>query len=73
MKISYAEDYFIVPSLDARAQILSIVDRRNGVGKPVFKIAPPGHEHLFEITAPNLCEPSISDVEKRAQNRAATV
>ena len=30
--------------------------------KPVFKLAPPGHDQLFDITAPDLCEPSISDV-----------
>ena len=31
---------FIVPALDARSQVLSIKDRRNGVGKPEFKLAP---------------------------------
>ena len=30
----------IVPALDARSQILSMKDRRNGVGKLVFKLAP---------------------------------
>ena len=30
------EGAFIVPSLDARSQVLSIKDRRNGVGKSVF-------------------------------------
>ena len=30
---------FIVPALDARLQVLSIKDRRNGVGKPVLKLA----------------------------------
>ena len=29
---------FIVPALDARAQVLE--DRRNSVGKPVFKLSP---------------------------------
>ena len=33
------EGAFIVPALDARSQVLSIKDRRNGVGKPVFKLA----------------------------------
>ena len=33
---------FIVPALDARSQVLSFKDRRNGVGKPVFKLAPFG-------------------------------
>ena len=77
-----AKGTFIVLSLDVRAQILSICDRRSGDGKPVFKLAPVGHDPLFDITAPNLCEPSISDVVLRqiiyeaslpAQNRAANV
>ena len=31
------EGAFIIPALDTRSQLLSITDRRNGVGKPVFK------------------------------------
>ena len=31
---------FVVPTLDARSQILSVKDRRNGIGKLVFKLAP---------------------------------
>ena len=50
------------PDLDVWAQVLSIYDRRNGVGKPVFKLAPPGQEQLFDVTAANLREPCISDV-----------
>ena len=53
---------FVVPALDVRAQVLSICDRRFGFGKPVFKLAPPGHDQLFDVTALNLCEPYISDV-----------
>ena len=34
-----AKGNFVVPALDVRAQILSIYDRRNGFGKPVFKLA----------------------------------
>ena len=37
-----AKGNFIVTSLDARAPVLSIYDRRNRVGKLVFKLAPPG-------------------------------
>ena len=33
------EDAFIIPALDVRSQVLSIKDRRNGVRKPVFKLA----------------------------------
>ena len=54
-------NFFIVPAFDARSQILSILDRRNGEGKPVFRLAPPDHEQSFEITAPNMCVPRISD------------
>ena len=49
----------LVTARDVRSQILSILDRRNGVEEPVFKFTPPGHEHLFDLTAPDLCEPSI--------------
>ena len=56
-----AKDFFIVPALDARSQVLSILDCRNGVEKPVFKLAHPGHEQLFDLTAPDLCVPNISD------------
>ena len=37
------EGTLIVPSLHVRAQVLNIYDRKNGVGKHVFKLAPPGH------------------------------
>ena len=74
-----SNDFFIVPALNARSQILSVLDRRNGVGKPVFKLAPPEHEHPFDLTASDLCVPRISDDVLRqvicqashlAQNRA---
>ena len=56
-----AKGNFIVPSLDVRPQVLDIYDRRNGVGKPVFKLVPPGYDQLFVIIALDLCEPRISD------------
>ena len=37
------ESAFIVPACDARSQILSIKDRRDGIGEPVFKLAPCGY------------------------------
>ena len=46
---------FIIPALDARSQGLSIKDLRNGVGKPVFKLAPFGSGQLFTLVAPDLC------------------
>ena len=52
---------FIVPELNVRPQVLSIKDHRNGVGKPVFKLAPLGNEQLFDLTAPDLRVPGIPD------------
>ena len=42
---------FIVLALDARSQNLSILDRKNGVVKLVFKLAPSSHEHLCDLNA----------------------
>ena len=42
---------FIIPALDSRSQILSIKDRRNGIGKPVFKLAPLGCGQTFMLVA----------------------
>ena len=50
----------IVPALDARSQILSFNNRRNGIGKPVFKLAPFGNGQLFTLVAPDLCVPGVS-------------
>ena len=52
---------FIVPALDVRSQVLSIKDRRNRVGKPVFKVAPLGNGQVFAFTAPDLHVPGIPD------------
>ena len=38
------------PTIDCRAQVVNIYDRRSGIGKPVFKLAPEGHEHRFTIS-----------------------
>ena len=56
-----AKVFFVVPALDVRAQVLSIYDRRDGVGKPVFSLAPLGYEQKFDVIAPGLCEPYITD------------
>ena len=55
------EGAFIVSALNARSQVLSIKDRRNGVGKPVFKLVPFGSEQLFTLFAPDLCVPGVPD------------
>ena len=47
-----AQGNFVVPALDVRAQVL-------GVGKPVFRLAPCGHEQKFNVIAPNGCKPYI--------------
>ena len=70
---------FTVPALDARSQVLSTKDRRNGVGNPVFKLAPFGNGQLFDLTAPDLRVPGIPDdvlqqiISHLAQNRTASV
>ena len=45
---------FIVPALNVRSQVLSIKDRRNGVGKPVFNLAPFENGQVFALAAPDL-------------------
>ena len=67
------EGAFIVPALDARSQGLSIEDRRNGIGKPVFKLAPFGSGQLFTLVAPDLCVPGVSsEVLQQVIPRAST-
>ena len=67
------EGAFIVPALDARSQVLSIKDRRNGVGKLVFKLAPFGSGQLFTLVAPDLCVPGVpSEVLRRVIFQAST-
>ena len=51
---------FIIPALDTRSQILSIEDRRNGIGKPVLKLAPLGSGQTLTLVAPDLSVPGIS-------------
>ena len=55
------EGNLVVPALDVWAQVLSVYGRRNGVGKPVFGLAPLGHEQKFSIIALDLYELHISD------------
>ena len=62
---------FIIPALDTRSQILSIKDRRNGFGKPVFKPAPLGSGQTFTLVAPDLSVPGISpEVLQRVLSQA---
>ena len=77
-----AKGNFVFPSLDVRAQVLSIYDGRSGIGKPVFSLAPCGHEQKFNVIAPGLCAPHVCDVVLQqivndastpAQNRMAHV
>ena len=48
------EGVFIIPALDTRSHVLSIKDRRNGIGKPVFKLASLGSGQTFTLVAPDL-------------------
>ena len=64
---------FIIPALGARSQVLSIKDRRNGVGKPVFKLAPFGSGQLFALVAPDLCVPGVlGEVLQQVISQAST-
>ena len=51
----------VVLALDARSQVLTIEDRRNGLGKLVFKLAPFGNGQVFAPTTPDLRFPGITD------------
>ena len=57
-------------------------DPRYGIGVPVFKLAPVGHEQLFSVISPVLSVPHISDdilqqivseASAAAQNRTSNV
>ena len=64
---------FIVPALDARSQVLSIKDRRTGVGKPVFNLAPFGSAQLLTLVALDLFIPGIPEgVLQRVISQAST-
>ena len=65
---------FILPALDSRTQILSIKDRRNGIGKPVFKLASLGSGQTFTLVAPELSVPGVSpEVLQRVLSQANKV
>ena len=64
---------FIVPALDARSQVVSVKDRRNGIGKLVFKLAPFESAQLFTLVALDLCVPGIpGEVLQRVISQAST-
>ena len=65
------EGAFIIPALDARSQVLSIKDRRNGIVKLLFKLAPLGSGQSFTLVVPDLCVPGISlEVFQRVLSQA---
>ena len=65
------EAAFIVPALDARSHVLSNKDRRNGFGKPVFKLASLGSGQLFTFVSPDLRVPGVSpEVLQRVLSQA---
>ena len=53
------EGAFIIPALDTRFHVLSVKDRRNGVGKPVFKLAPLGSGQTFALVTAELSVPGV--------------
>ena len=68
------EGAFIIPALDARSQVLSIKDRRNGIGKPVFKLASFGSGQTFTLVVPELSVPGIPrEVLQRVLSQANKV
>ena len=66
-----------VPLLSQRSTLAHkslVEDRRNGVGKPVFKLATYGSGQLFAFVAPDLCVPGVSnEVLQRVVSQASTV
>ena len=67
------EGAFIILALDTRSQVLSIKDRRNGIGKLVFKLASLGSGQTFTLVAPDLCVPGVSpEVLQRVLSQAST-
>ena len=65
------EGAFIIPALETRSHVLSIKDRRNGIGKPVFKLAPLGSGQTFAPVTPELSVPGISpEVLQRVLSQA---
>ena len=68
------EGAFIIPALDARSQVLSTEDRRNGIGKPVFKRASRGSGQTFTLVAPELSVLGVSpEVLQRVLSHANKV
>ena len=68
------EGAFIVPALDTRSHVLSIKDRRNEVGKPVFKLVPFGSRQTFTLVTPELSIPGVSpEVLQRVLSQANKV
>ena len=68
------EGAFIIPALDGRSQVLSIKDRRNGIGKPVFKLASFECGQTFTLVAPELSVPGVPpEVLQRVLSQANKV
>ena len=62
---------FVVPALDTRSQVLSIKDRRNGIGKLVFKLASLKSGQTFTLVSPDLSIPGVSpEVLQRVRSQA---
>ena len=67
------ESAFIILALDPRSQVLSIKDRRSGIGKPVLKLASLGSGQTFTLVALDLSIPGVSsEVLQRVLSQACT-
>ena len=54
------------------SQVISSKDRRNGIGKPMFKLAPLGSGQTFTLVEPDLCVPGVSsEVLQRVVSQAS--
>ena len=67
------EGAFIIPTLDARPHVVSIKDRRNGVGKPVFKLVSLGSGQTLTLVTPVLSVTGISPDVLRVLSQANTM
>ena len=63
----------IVPSIDYRAQVLNMYDRKNGIGMPVFRLALVGEDRMFiivplRVPVPGLCGETMQQIIREASS-----
>ena len=70
------EGTYVVPTIDFRAQVLNVYDRRSGLGKPVFRFAPTGAGHWYCISpcvSVDILQQIVSEASAAAKNRPTDV